>query len=181
MENWNEVSEKTLKILYYDEDLSDREIAEIYGVTTGKVQYKRKKFGISFRNKIFDDFVAQNGELFDQLNASSKERLMNPKNIDGLAKALTHYIFRNGPVEDMHADGKLSEKDMQILNKYMVNRLAGILCALHENRWLQLELLYTYLQNYGKEWDIAEPDLKELDFIWKYNSEDLRQRIFKQQ
>lgn len=106
---------------------------------------------------------------------------MNPKNIDGLAKALTHYIFRNGPVEDMHADGKLSEKDMQILNKYMVNRLAGILCALHENRWLQLELLYAYLQNYGKEWDIAEPDLKELDFIWKYNSEDLRQRIFKQQ
>jgi len=44
--------------------------------------------------------------------------------INFISKSLTVYAFRNGPVEDMHAEGKLSEEDMQILNKYMVEKLA---------------------------------------------------------
>ena len=44
--------------------------------------------------------------------------------INFISKSLTVYAFRNGPIEDMHAEGKLSEEDMKILNKYMVERLA---------------------------------------------------------
>lgn len=100
---------------------------------------------------------------------------MNSENIDGLAKALTHLIFRNGPVEALHADGKQSDNNMKTLNPYMVNRLAGILCAPHENRWLQLELLHSNLQQYGNDWGTAEPDMEEPDVILKYRFEDLTQ------
>lgn len=167
MQDWEEITEETLKQLYYDENMSDSLIAEKYGVTKARVRYKRSKFGISVRNKVYEEFASQNGEAFERLNEDSKERLLKQENIDGISKALTHYAFRGGPVEDMHADGKLSQDDMKILNKYMVNRLAGILIAVHEERWLQLELLYTYLQLYSVDWDKAEPDLEDLDIIWQ--------------
>lgn len=167
LEKWKDITEATMKDLYYQQNLTDSSIAELYGVTKDQVRYKRNKFGVSFKNKIFDDFVSQNGELFNRLNNDSKIRLLKPENIDGIAKALTHYAFRNGPVEDMHADGKLTQEDMKTLNKYMVNRLAGILSAVYEERWLQLELLYGFLQNYGIDWDKAEPDAEELELMWK--------------
>jgi hypothetical protein len=30
-----------------------------------------------------------------------------------------HFAFRNGPVEDIHANNRLSESDMKTLNKYI--------------------------------------------------------------
>ena len=48
---------------------------------------------------------------------------LNAYDISDLAKAITVEVFRNGPVEDMHAAGKLSEEDMKTLNKYMVSEL----------------------------------------------------------
>ena len=80
---------------------------------------------------------------------------------------MTYYAFRGEPVEDMHSDGKLSQNDMMVLNKYMVNRLAEILTAVHEGKWLQLELLYAYLQFNCTDWDRAEPDLEDLNIIWQ--------------
>ena len=44
----------------------------------------------------------------------------------------------------MHANDQLSENDMKTLNKYMVNRIAGLLTAIADNNWLQLELLLSY-------------------------------------
>lgn len=169
MEKWNDITEETLKDLYYEQNLSDSLIAKIYGVTKNQVRYKRNKFGITFKNKIYDAFVSQNSDFFKRLNDGSKTRLLQMENIDGIAKALTHYAFRNGPVEDMHADGKLTQEDMKILNKYMVNRIAGILSAIHEDRWVQLELLYGALQNYVIDWDKAEPDTEDLELIWRNN------------
>ena len=63
--------------------------------------------------------------MFAKLNSDSRERLLRRENIDAISKAITHFIFRNGPVEDMHTNNQLSEKDMKTLNKYMVNRIAG--------------------------------------------------------
>lgn len=54
---WNDITEEELKHLYYDESLSDNEIAALFGVTKGKVTYKRNKFGISIRNKVYQDFM----------------------------------------------------------------------------------------------------------------------------
>lgn len=173
MEDWKGITEETLKQLCYDKGMSDSLIAEKYGVTKAQVRYKRNKFGISSKNMTYDRFVLRNREVFEQLNKDSKERLLKAENIDGIAKALTHYAFRNGPVEDMHADGKLSQSDMKILNKYMVNRLAGILVAIFEERWVLLELLYANFQQYGTDWDKAEPDMRDLNLIWQQRLQEI--------
>lgn len=148
LEEWKDITEETLKDLYYEQNLSDRSIAESFGVTKNQVKYKRNKFAISIKNKVYDDFISQSSGVYNH----SKIRLLKPENIDGAAKVLTYYAFRNGPVEDIHANGKLTQEDMKTLNKYMVNRLAGILSTIYEERWLQLELLYENLKNYGIVW-----------------------------
>jgi hypothetical protein len=48
----------------------------------------------------------------------------NIEYINGMAKGLTGFAFRNGPIEDMHSRGQLSERDMKVLNKFMVEKLA---------------------------------------------------------
>lgn len=169
LKQWKDISKKELEYLYYEQNSSDRAIAELYGVTKNQVRYKRSKHGISIRHKIIEDFASHDSELFKDLSNASKNRLLKSENIDGLAKSLTHHIFRNGPVEDMHAAGQLSEEDMKTLNKYMVNRLAGILLAVYENKWLQLELLHEFLKGFGNQWDPAEPDMEDLDLIWEMN------------
>ena len=57
---------------------------------------------------------------------------------------------------------------MKTLNKFMVNRIAGLLTAIGDNSWLKLELLLHYYKVYGSECDKAEPDMKELDFIFNF-------------
>ena len=78
---------------------------------------------------------------------------------------MTHYAFRNGPVEDMHANGQLSQQDMKTLNKYMVNRIAGLLSAAMDGSWLQLEQLFSYYRFFGGDWDAAEPDMGEMKLL----------------
>lgn len=87
------------------------------------------------------------------------------ENIDAISKAVTHYAFRNGPVEDMHANGQLSQQDMKTLNKYMVNRIAGLLSAAMDGSWLQLEQLFSYYRFFGGDWDAAEPDMGEMKLL----------------
>lgn len=50
--------------------------------------------------------------------------------IHNLSVATTHLIYRNGPVENMHADGKLTDQAMKNINKFMVNRLGGVFSIL---------------------------------------------------
>ena len=170
--SWDEVNEKELKQLYYDERLSDNQIADLFRTTRRKVAYKRKKLGISIRNQTCQELIEQRGELFYKLNADSKERLLSQENIETAAKAITHFIFRNGPVEDMHCNHQLTQNDMKTLNKYMVNRIAGLLTAVADHKWLHLEALLAHYQLYGTEWDKVEPDMEEIDSVLKYVIED---------
>jgi len=62
--------------------------------------------------------------LSNYLNANNP--LDDTDIIHKLSVVTTHYVFRNGPVENMHADGKLSDNAMMKLNKFLVNRLAYI-------------------------------------------------------
>lgn len=162
---WDTVTEEELKHLYYEEGMTDREIAERFGVSMGKVAYKRRKYGISVKNMVYQQFMDENSELFAQLNENSRERLLRRENIDAISKAVTHYAFRNGPVEDMHANGQLSQQDMKTLNKYMVNRIAGLLAAAMDGSWLQLEQLFSYYRFFGGDWDAAEPDMGEMKLL----------------
>lgn len=73
---WNQITKEELSSLYYDKELSDRQIADLFYISKSKVAYKRKKYGISFRNKVYRDFQEKNSDLFEKLNSDSKERLL---------------------------------------------------------------------------------------------------------
>lgn len=76
-------------------------------------------------------------------------------------QALTLFLFRNGPVETMHSKGQLSQGDMEVLNKYMMNRAVGIIDMMYKDEWY---MLYKILEPYirlNSKWDKA--DLSELD------------------
>ena len=61
--------------------------------------------------------------------------------------------------------GQLSQQDMKTLNKYMVNRIAGLLAAAMDGSWLQLEQLFSYYRFFGGDWDAAEPDMGEMKLL----------------
>lgn len=89
-----------------------------------------------------------------------------------MAKAITNFIFRNGPVEDMHSNNLLTQGDMKTVNKYMVNRIAGLITAIADNKWLHLEVLLSHYQLFRTEWDKVEPDLEEINSVLKYIIDD---------
>lgn len=170
---WDNITKEELEELF--EKNSDSMIAQLYGVSKSQVKNKRYKWDIKQINYVTKNFLEDlsNRKLFESLNKSSKDRLLNENNIDKISIALAHYIFRNGPVEDMHSKGKLSQKDMKILNKFIVNRIAGLLKTINDEDWLKLELLLNYYSIFGNHWDKPIADTKEIDFSYERFLENL--------
>ena len=106
-------------------------------------------------------------DIFKGINEDSKNRLIDKDNMDKMAKALTHYLFRNGPLEDIHSEGKLSQSDMKKLNKYMVNKIGSILTCIYNEDWLKLELILAFNSIYGREWDKCIPDCRDIDIVYE--------------
>ncbi len=176
--NWKEITKEQLEKLF-NENITDRMISELYNVSISTVRNKRKKFNISFQSPdyLYSKLIKEDSSLFDLLNQNAKERLMKSENIDWLAKALTHYVFRLGPVEDMHADNKLTQEDMKMLNKYMVNKFAVLLKLLMDKDFFKLEILLNYLSMYGKDWDKAEFDMEDVDEIFKIKVDSFIEKL----
>jgi len=78
-----------------------------------------------------------------------------------LSKAVTQFAFRSGPVEDMHARNKLTQKDMKALNKYMINRIAGLLTTISKGDIANVLKLLTFYASLSSDWDSCKPDTKE--------------------
>ena len=170
---WDNITKEELEELF--EKNSDSMIAQLYGVSKSQVKNKRYKWDINQINYVTKNFLEDlsNRKLFESLNKSSKDRLLNENNIDKISIALAHYIFRNGPVEDMHSEGKLSQEDMKILNKFIVNRIAGLLKTINDGDWLKLELLLNYYRFFGNNWDKPIADTEEIDFSYERFLENL--------
>lgn len=97
------------------------------------------------------------------------KRFWNKRIIDKVAKGITYYAFRSGPIEDMHANRQLSQDDMMQLNKYTVNKIAGLLLMLKKEEWARVDRILTFCAKYALEWDPAEPDT-ETFYPEKYES-----------
>ena len=180
--DFDNITKEQLEKLFYENNYPDSMIADLYDVEPNKVKNKRYKWDIKLNSpkNLYTNYINNNHGLFDRLNSDSKERLMKEENIEWLSKALTHYLFRNGPVEDMHANRQLSQSDMKTLNKYMVNRIAGLLKLICDGEWFKIELLFNSLvyRYCGSNWDKPEYDTEEIDFI--FNSEfDLEEDLVK--
>lgn len=90
---------------------------------------------------------------------------LSDKEINDLSRALAHYAFRNGAVEDIHTSGNLTGADMKVLNKDVHNRIAGLLVALRDGRYDDVEKVLRIHALYGKDWDVCEPYMKEFDIV----------------
>ena len=162
---WDLVTREELLDLYVKENYVDSEVARLFGVSKGQVAYKRKKYDISQATIMFKRFMHnQHSDIYKGINEDLKRALME-KDVAEISKAVAHYVFRNGPVEYMHANGQLSDSDMKILNKYMNNRIATLLHLLKEQDWLRLALFLDTYKYYGTEWDKPELQLEELDKV----------------
>ena len=81
--------------------------------------------------------------------------------IDMLAKGITQNAFRSGPVEDMHARGKLTQKDMKTLNKFMTNRITGLLTTISNGDISNVLNVLTFYASLSSDWDSCKPDTEE--------------------
>lgn len=156
-----DLSAEELSQLYIDERKTDRILAELFDIKPSIITYRRKKLGITFRNAIINQLFHGKTEEARKMNLEARKEILNINNLSMISKAITHFAFRNGPVEDMHAhpNNQLSDEDMKILNKYMVNRLAYIFTLIIEERWIEFEFLVRHIDMmYGHNWDEAEPD-----------------------
>ena len=81
--------------------------------------------------------------------------------IDMLSKGITQFAFRSGPVEDMHARGKLTQKDMKTLNKFMANRIAGLLTAISKGDISNVLKVLTFYASLSSDWDSCKQDTEE--------------------
>ncbi|MHB1652322.1 MAG: hypothetical protein ACYCVD_07570 [Desulfitobacteriaceae bacterium] len=157
--NFDHITVNQLRILYLDEEKSDSELAGLFEVKKSKVAYRRKKLGVTIRNSIIDEFLLGTSERAKDLNQQAKDEIFTEENVGKIAKALTHFAFRNGPVEDIHANEQLSQDDMKTLNKFMVNRLAYVFKLIQEERWIEFNTLIRSYEWYGHDWD--EPELDD--------------------
>jgi hypothetical protein len=147
---WENITEEELRHLALDLDLIDAEIATLYDTEKEKVSYKRKKFGINKMKHSYNRFYK---ELFSDAN------------IDLFSKAITEYAFRSGPIEDMHVAGQLKQADMLALNKYMVNRLAGLMKVMANSEWEKVSSVLWQYSRLASGWDVPEPDTTDFDNI----------------
>lgn len=81
--------------------------------------------------------------------------------IDMLSKGITQYAFRSGPVEEMHSKGKLTQKDMETLNKYMANRIAGLLQTVFNGDVAKALKVLTFYASLSTDWATIKPDTEE--------------------
>ena len=89
---------------------------------------------------------------------AKRRNLESYKAANHVAKRLAVYAFRNGPIEDLHANGQLSDEDMKTLNKYMVDRLAEYLYLSYQGRHRDAAYLMFYPGLCCEEWDDANLD-----------------------
>ena len=81
--------------------------------------------------------------------------------IDMLSKGITQFAFRSGPIEEMHAENKLTQNDMEILNKFMTNRIAGLLQTVFNGDISKALKVLSFYASLSTDWTTIKPDTKE--------------------
>lgn len=158
--SFDKINAENLEQLFLNEGMSDRRIAELFDVTKSQVGYRRRKEGINLRKESIDKLFDNKTEDAKQLNNQFKNTVFTEENLSKVAIAITHFVFRNGPVEAMHAhpNSQLSNEDMKTLNKFIVNRLAYIFELIMNEKWIEFNFVIEQFELFGSDWDEAIPD-----------------------
>lgn len=170
---FDEITKDQLAELWTREHLSDAAIADLFRVPKSRVTQKRRSFALTMFDgtaQFLQDHIEGHPERYNTL---AREALSLPASRGQLAIGLTRYVFRDGPVEDMHTAGQLSQEDMRTLNQFTANRIATVIYLMEEGRWKDL---YTLLERYmggAGEWDEPEVDQEAVKRLGK-NRKGLR-------
>jgi len=70
-----------------------------------------------------------------------------------MAKILTIHGYRNSPIEDIHADGRISQKEMKNLNKTIHDQIYTILYLMFSGAPGFWDSWYFQSPSWGADWD----------------------------
>jgi iron uptake system EfeUOB component EfeO/EfeM len=108
--SWEEIEAKDLFELVMFEFLSDAEIASRFNVSINAVKRKRKLFKTPAPpEKKYHDMIKKNPKLKASLHDKAKSDLLKKEDVDSLAKVITNYAFRSGPIEDIAYSGEIEQ------------------------------------------------------------------------
>ena len=91
-------------------------------------------------------------EMFTETIKSAIENMT----VDDLAKALAVTVYRNGVIEDYHAEGHLSDAEMKVVNKDVVNRIGQLLKWWKEENYLSVYNTLKFGLMCANGWDNPE-------------------------
>jgi len=122
---------------------------------------EKEKFLIQHKkaNDFLDFMATEHGitaeKFFDNMDIVKKYSL------EQISHALTHYCFRNGPIEDMHAhpNNQLSDIDMKVLNKFCNDKIFTFLTMMKTNKIAELNEIIEFGLQCGLDWD--KPEYRE--------------------
>lgn len=163
---WENVGRRALENMYYDQQLSDREIGEKFDVSKEQVKYRRKKYKVTFQGKMLKQFADNNEEVLKRLDEDAKGRMLDIKDTDEMAALLRIYAFRNGPLSGLYEEGRLSREEYKAIEDFTAGRLAGILDAVCKGEWLKLELLLKHYADNMRNLEPVVPDREELEIVF---------------
>lgn len=124
-------------------------------------------------NELIGNAVNENGieELLEFIAGEDYVR--------NLAVGLANYSFRSGPVELMHSGidpkdadentephliSQLSDEDMKLLNKYMVDKLGFIIHMLLQKRYVEVADILSFYISIGGRWDSPNIEKEEAEY-----------------
>lgn len=147
---WNKFSNEEKMVLL--KNMNNSWLMEAFGLT--RYQLDKVKEELDFKRQ----------QLIAQANDHIKNNFLF-SDLQRLASGITHFIFRNGPIEDMHADKNknILNEDMKVLNKYMMSHLTTILYLLKSERYFDLAKVLENHMNCGQDWDkVEQQEINEL-------------------
>lgn len=100
--------------------------------------------------------------------------------IHRISNMITHFAFRNGPIEKLHGNGLINDEEMYELNKYMMNKIATIIHLLKEDKHKELITMVFSYDMFGTNWDEAIPcekTLSALDAMMQYQKDSIDEII----
>lgn len=122
----------------------------------------------------------KNEMMLDYLRNEPGEEVNENQNIRDLAIRITHFIFRNGPIERLHSGeylieelstilkdtplskvSQLTEEDMKMLNKFMVDRIGYLLHLFQNAEYKKLQYVLGKYKPFGHYWH--SPDVEKVD------------------
>ena len=117
--------------------------------------------------RIYERFKNKNEGFIETQNNIAKVWLFDPDNFDGIAKAITQFIFRDGPVEIVHRSCEdFSDEAMKEICIYTANCLFTLLTYARDGKWMEIMATVKYFSLYCNNWYPAEADTTAIDFLF---------------